>query len=46
MAKAVKLNDVVETEGSSTVDKENEEDDLGDETSETFQDPEGPLTQQ
>ena len=46
MAKAVKLNEVVETEGSSTVDKENEEDDLGDETSETFQDPEGPLTQQ
>ena len=46
MAKAVKLNEVVETEGSSTVDKENEEDDLGDETSETFQDPEGPLNQQ
>ena len=46
MAKAVKLNEVVETEGSSTVDKENEEDDLGDETSETFQHPEGPLTQQ
>ena len=46
MAKAVKLNEVVETEDSSTVDKENEEDDLGDETSETFQDPEGPLTQQ
>ena len=46
MAKAVKLNEVVETEDSSTVDKDNEEDDLGDETSETFQDPEGPLTQQ
>ena len=46
MAKAVKLNEVVETEGSGTVDKENEEDDLGDETSETFQDPEGPLNQQ
>ena len=46
MARAVKLNEVVETEGSSTVDKENEEDDLGDEASENFQDVEGPLNQQ
>ena len=46
MANAVKLNEVVATEGSGTVDKENEEDDLGDEASENFQDVEGPLNQQ
>ena len=46
MANAVKLNEVVATEGSGTVDKENEEDDLGDEASESFQDPEGQLNQQ
>ena len=46
MANAVKLNEVVATEGSGTEDKENEEDDLGDEASESFQDPEGQLNQQ
>ena len=46
MANAVKLNEVVATEGSGTADKENEKDDLDDETSESFQDPEGPLNQQ
>ena len=46
MANAVKLNEVVATEGSGTEEKENEEDDLGDETSETFQDSEGPANQQ
>ena len=46
MANAVKLNEVVTTEGSGTADKENEKDDLDDETSESFQDPEGPLNQQ
>ena len=45
MANAVKLNEVVATEGSVTEEKENEEDDLGN-TSETFQDVEGPQTQQ
>ena len=44
MANAVKLNEVVATEGSGTEEKENE-DDLGN-TSETFQDVEGPQTQQ
>ena len=46
MANAVKLNEVVATEGSGTVDQENEEDDLGDEAGESFQDSEGPLNQQ
>ena len=46
MANAVKLNEVVATEGSGTEEKENEEDELGDETSETFQDSEGPEKQQ
>ena len=46
MANAVKLNEVVATEGSGTEDKEKEEDDLGDEASESFQDPEGQLNQQ
>ena len=44
MANAVKLNEVVAAEGSGTEEKENE-DDLGN-TSETFQDVEGPQTQQ
>ena len=46
MAKAVKLNEVVATEGSGTEDKEKEEDDLDNEASESFQDPEGQLNQQ
>ena len=45
MANAVKLNEVVATEGSGTEEKEKEEDDLGN-TSETFQDSEGPTNQQ
>ena len=45
MANAVKLNEVVAAEGNVTEEKENEEDDLGN-TSETFQDVEGPQTQQ
>ena len=44
MANAVKLNEVA-AEGSGTEEKGNEEDDLGN-TSETFQDVEGPQTQQ
>ena len=46
MANAVKLNEVVATEGSGTEDKEKEEDDLDNEASESFQDPEGQLNQQ
>ena len=46
MANSVKLNEVVATEGSGTVEQENEEDDLGDEAGESFQDSEGPLNQQ
>ena len=46
MAKAVKLNEIVATEGNGTEDKEKEEDDLDNEASESFQDPEGQLNQQ
>ena len=46
MAKAVKLNEVVAAEGSSTVDQENVEDDLGDEAGESFKDTEEPGDQQ
>ena len=46
MANAVKLNDVVATEGGGTADQEGEEDDLGDEGGESFKDSEGPLDQQ
>ena len=45
MANAVKLNDVVPSEGSGTGDQENDEDDLGDEGGESFKDSEGPIDQ-
>ena len=46
MANSVKLNEVVVTEGSGTVEQENGEDDIGDEAGESFQDSEEPLNQQ
>ena len=46
MANAVKLNDVVATEGGGTADQEGEEDDLGDNGAESFKDSEGPIDQQ
>ena len=46
MANAVKLNEVVATEGSGTADQEKNEDDLGDEAGESFKDTEEPGDQQ
>ena len=46
MANAVKLDDVVATEGDDQVDHDGGDDDLGDENADSFKDSEGPLEQQ
>ena len=46
MANAVKLDDVVATEGDDQVDHDGGDDDLGDENADSFKDSEGPIEQQ